>query len=192
MESESKKEPSDFLSQARKFWASLPNAKRIALVLLGALGVACAVALSALGRERLVPLYSGMEPGDAAAVVQKLEAAQIPYELAVSGTTILVPEDRIHKLRLEMAASGLPKRNSVGFELFDKSQFGATEFEQQVNLRRALEGELSRTIATVRGVSGARVHLVLPKNNAFVARKELASASVVVNLENPDLFEKGR
>src|SRR5690606_18501595 len=95
----------------------------------------------------MVPLYSNLEPEDAAKVVEKLEQSGVPYELRASVSTVLVPEERLYKLRLDMASEGLPKGSSVGFELFDKSQFGATEFEQHVNLRRALEGELSRSIA---------------------------------------------
>lgn len=179
----------EFFAQIAGFWAGLSNAKRVALVFLTVLGLSAAVAVPILTNDtRMVPLYSNMEEEDAAKVVAKLDSQQVPYELR--GTTILVPEDRVPKLRLEMAAEGLPKGSSIGFELFDKSQFGATEFEQQVNLKRALEGELSRSIATVDGVESARVHLVLPRGSAFLSKKEATSASVVVKLKNPALFGK--
>jgi flagellar M-ring protein FliF len=108
--------------------------------------------------------------------------------LEAGGTRIEVPEERIPGLRLELAAGGLPHGGSVGFEIFDRSKIGATEFEQQVNLRRALEGELARSVMSIDGVKAARVHLVLPERRLFAAREETASASVVVKLENAHNF----
>lgn len=181
----------EFSNQVANFWRGLSNPKRFALVVLTSLVLVSVAVVSVLGsRKHLVPLYSGMDPKDAASIVEKLDAQKIPYELASGGTTVLVPEENLHRLRLEMASQGLPKGSAVGFELFDKSQFGATEFEQQVNLRRALEGELARSIGTVEGVESARVHLVLPRSSVFLTKKEQASASVVVNLRNPALFGK--
>ncbi len=110
----------------------------------------------------------------------------MPYRLDASGTRIEVPESRVAELRLELASAGLPRGGGVGFEIFDKSQLGSTEFEQQVNLRRALEGELSRSIGTLRGVQAARVHLVIPERRLFVAGQEKASASVVLKLRTPE------
>lgn len=181
----------DFTNQLRTFWDGLNNTKRIALVLATTSVLLLALLLPTLsGSRAMVPLYSNLEPEDAAKVVEKLEQSGVPYELRASGSIVLVPEERLYKLRLEMASEGLPKGSSVGFELFDKSQFGATEFEQHVNLKRALEGELSRSIATVSGVEAARVHLVLPRQSVFIAKKEEPSASVVVRLKNPALFGK--
>lgn len=181
----------EFTKQLQTFWGGLGNGKRIALVLATASVLLLALLLPTLsGPRSMVPLYSSLEPEDAAKVVEKLEAAGVPYELRSSGSTILVPEERLYKLRLEMASEGLPKGSSVGFELFDKSQFGATEFEQHVNLKRALEGELARSIATVSGVETARVHLVMPRQSVFIAKREEPSASVVIRLKNPALFGK--
>jgi len=181
----------EFMKSAAAFWRSLSNPKRFALVLLTSIVLVGVVVLPRLAsQKRMVPLYGRMEAEDAAKVVETLEQQKIPYELGVGGTTVLVPEDQLYELRLDMAAAGLPKGNSVGFELFDKNQFGATEFEQQVSLRRAMEGELGRSIATVQGVQTARVHLVMPKASVFIAKKEAASASVVVQLNNPGMFGK--
>jgi flagellar M-ring protein FliF len=181
----------DFLKQMATFWAGLTNVKRSALVLATA-GVLTLVWLvpTLANRPRLVPLYPQMSSEDASKVVEKLEASSTPYELLAGGTIVLVPEERRDRLRLEMAAEGLPRSSSVGFELFDKNQFGATEFEQHVNLRRALEGELARSIATVQGVDSARVHLVMPRQSVFISKKEEPSASVVIKLKNPALFGK--
>ena len=181
----------EFLASAAAFWRSLSNPKRFALILLTSIVLVGAIVFPKIAsQERMVPLYSRVEAEDAAKIVEKLTQAQVPHELAAGGTTILVPENQLYELRLQMASEGLPQGGSVGFELFDKNQFGATEFEQQVSLRRAMEGELARSIATVDGVDAARVHLVMPKSSVFISKKEEASASVVVRLDNPGRFGK--
>ncbi len=180
-----------FLKQLTDFWASLPTPKRIALVSVMAVVLVGVMAVSVLsGRETYGTLYSELATEDAAAIVEKLKTAQVPYKLENGGTMITVPEERIPGLRLELAASGLPHGGSVGFEIFDRSKIGATEFEQQVNLRRALEGELARSVMSIDGVKAARVHLVLPERRLFAARDESASASVVVKLENAHNFSR--
>ena len=131
--------------------------------------------------EPYVVLFAALPEDDAAAVVAKLKEQKIPHRV-VDGGRIEVPEERVHELRLEMAGAGLPRGGGVGFENFDKMRLGATEFEQKVMFRRALEGELARTISSVQAVESARVHLVLPERSVFANRREPASASVVVKL----------
>jgi flagellar M-ring protein FliF len=178
-----------FLKQLTDFWAGLPTPKRVALVAVMAVVLSGVMAISILGsRETYGTLYSELGTEDAAAIVEKLKTAQVPYRLEAGGSRIEVPEERIPGLRLELAAGGLPHGGSVGFEIFDRSKIGATEFEQQVNLRRALEGELARSVMSIDGVKAARVHLVLPERRLFAAREESASASVVVKLENAHNF----
>jgi flagellar M-ring protein FliF len=178
-----------FLKQLTDFWAALPTPKRIALVVVTSIVLVGVLALSVLSNHQTYgTLYSELATEDAAAIVEKLKTAQVPYKLEHGGTMIQVPEERIPGLRLELAAAGLPHGGSVGFEIFDRSKIGATEFEQQVNLRRALEGELSRSVMSIDGVKAARVHLVLPERRLFAAREESASASVVVKLENSHSF----
>ena len=178
-----------FLKQLTDFWASLPTPKRIALVSVMVSVLAGVMAISVLGsRETYGTLYSELATEDASAIVEKLKTAQIPYRIENGGTTIQVPEERIPGLRLELASAGLPHGGSVGFEIFDRSKIGATEFEQQVNLRRALEGELARSVMSIDGVKNARIHLVLPERRLFAAREESASASVVVKLNNAHNF----
>jgi flagellar M-ring protein FliF len=133
-------------------------------------------------RVQYAPLYTGLSTEDAASIAARLKELKVQHRVTSSG--IEVPEEQVPELRLELASSGLPRGGGVGFEIFDSARFGATEFEQQVNLRRALEGELSRSIGTIEGVMAARVHLVLPERRLFAARSEGASASVVVKL-NP-------
>lgn len=178
-----------FLKQLMDFWAGLPTPKRVALVAVMTVVLTGVMAISVLGsRETYGTLYSELGTEDAAAIVEKLKTAQVPYRLEAGGSRIEVPEERIPGLRLELAAGGLPHGGSVGFEIFDRSKIGATEFEQQVNLRRALEGELARSVMSIDGVKAARVHLVLPERRLFAAREESASASVVVKLENAHNF----
>jgi len=129
-------------------------------------------------------LYANMDREDAAAVVAKLKEMKVPYKVEGEGTTVEVPEAQARELRLELAGAGLPRGGSVGFESFDKMRLGATEFEQRILYRRALEGELARTIGSLAAVQSARVHLVLPEKSVFVSRNEPASASVVVKLRS--------
>lgn len=136
-----------------------------------------------LNSPNLALLYGNLEPEDSGAVVEKLEAQNIPYELRNNGRDILIPENQVSRLRLDMAQEGLPNGGSVGYEIFDSSDtFGTTSFVQNVNLVRALEGELSRTIRALNNVTGARVHLVLPKREVFSRDKREASASIVLKL----------
>ncbi|HEX7664938.1 MAG TPA: flagellar basal-body MS-ring/collar protein FliF, partial [Polyangiaceae bacterium] len=128
-------------------------------------------------------LYSNLDSDDAASVVTKLKEMKVPYKLEANGTQIDVPEKQALDLRLELASAGLPRGGGVGFESFDKMRLGATEFEQRVLYRRALEGELSRTIDTIGAVQSSRVHLVMPEKSVFVSRQEPASASIVVKLK---------
>ncbi|MEI9936941.1 MAG: flagellar basal-body MS-ring/collar protein FliF [Pseudomonadota bacterium] len=178
-----------FLKQLTDFWASLPTPKRIALVFFTTAVLIGVSLLSVVGsRDHFATLYSELSSEDAGQIVEKLKTQQVPYQLSANGTQILVPEEKVAGLRLELAAGGLPRGGSVGFEIFDRSRIGATEFEQNINLRRALEGELARSVMSVDGVKNARVHLVLPEHRLFASREESASASVVVKLTNSANF----
>jgi flagellar M-ring protein FliF len=168
--------------QIKKFWNALSRAKKVALLVVTSSVLIGVVAVALIGsRVRYAPLYANLSTEDSASVVAKLKELKILHRVTPTG--IEVPEERVHELRLDLAAAGLPRGGGVGFEIFDSARFGATEFEQQVNLRRALEGELARSIMTIEGVVAARVHLVLPERRLFAARSEGASASVVVKLQ---------
>ncbi len=130
--------------------------------------------------------YSGMTKEDAALVVDKLKETNTPYRLTGDGTTIMVPEDTVYDVRLTMAKDGIPKGSGVGYEIFDKTEFGTTEFVQKINKKRALQGELARTIAAFNEVKTARVMIVLPKESVFVEETKQPSASVLLEL-NTDL-----
>lgn len=124
-------------------------------------------------------LYSDLDGHDAGAIIQKLDGMKIPYEVASSGGAIRVPGDQVGKLRMMMAAEGLPKGGSIGYEIFDQKEgFGTTSFVQNVNHLRALEGELARTISSMSSIVSARVHLVLPQRELFSHNTQTATASV--------------
>lgn len=125
-------------------------------------------------------LFSGLDPRDASAVTAKLDAMSIKYEAKGDGGTILVPSDDVTKLRMQLAADNLPAAG-VGYEIFDKSDaFGATAFVQNINRLRAIEGELARSVQTIEGIDGARIHLVIPERQIFARDDQAPSASVVL------------
>jgi flagellar M-ring protein FliF len=128
------------------------------------------------------PLFTGLSPEDAAGIVQKLKESGAEYRLPESGGSVMVPSTRLAELRLTMASIGLPKSGRIGFELFDKVNLGATEFTEHVNYRRALEGELERTVMALAEVEQARVHLTFPKDSVFLEAQQPAKASVLVRI----------
>ncbi len=128
------------------------------------------------------PLYTGVAAADAGAVVAKLKESGVEYRVSDGGATILVAAGKVAETRLQMAALGLPKTGRIGYELFDKTNFGATDFTEQVNYHRALEGELERSVMALSVVEQARVHLTLPKNSLFLENRQSAKASVMVKL----------
>ena len=134
-------------------------------------------------------LYSDLDAADSGKIVAKLDAQAIPYELRGNGTQIYVPSDKVLRLRMGLAEEGMPSGGSVGYELFDKADaLGTTNFVQNVNLERALEGELARTIRSLDTVESARVHLVLPHRQLFSREQEEPSASVVLKLKGAGRF----
>src|SRR5689334_24412801 len=167
-----------------KILANLNLRQRITmlLVILGA-GLALFELVEWRREADFRPLFTGLAPEDGAGIVQKLKEAGVDYRLPESGGSVMVPSSRLADLRLSMAAAGLPKTGRIGFELFDKVNLGATEFTEHVNYRRALEGELERTIMTLAEVDQARVHLTFPKESVFLESQQPAKASVLVRLK---------
>jgi flagellar M-ring protein FliF len=126
-------------------------------------------------------LFSGLDPRDSAEIVGKLEGLKVQYQLKGDGTTILVPAEQALRLRMQLAGEGVPAGGSVGYEIFDRSDtFGQTAFVQNVNLLRALEGELARTIRALDSIENARVHLNIPKHELFIEKQPDPTASVVI------------
>ena len=131
----------------------------------------------------MMPLFTDLTLDDSAAIVKQLDREGVAYELRANGNMILVPKDRVARLRMELAQSGLPKGGSIGYEIFDKSDaLGTTSFVQNINAVRALEGELERTIRTLDSVQDARVHLVIPERPLFSRDKVEPSASIVLRV----------
>ena len=134
-----------------------------------------------LGSPSMVLLYGDLSSSDSSQMISKLQSMGVPYELKKNGTQVLVPSDRALKLRITLAEQGVPSGGSLGYELFDEQDsIGNTNFVQNINLVRALEGELSRTIQTLGKVRAARVHLVLPKRELFSREKQQPSASITL------------
>ncbi len=127
-------------------------------------------------------MFENIAPKDAGLIVAELDKQKIPYRIPRDGV-IEVPEDKVNKLRLDVAAMGLPKDSRVGFELFDKQEFGATDFDQQVKYNRALEGELSKTVESISAVQKAVVHIARPKESLFAEKDTPPTGSVVITLK---------
>ena len=152
-------------------------------VLLAVMGVVLGSAYM-LNQPDYTLLYTDLDATSATSVVERLKAADVPYELIDGGRSIRVASDRADEMRLTLASEGVPESGRIGFEVFDRTQFGTTEFLEQVNFRRALEGELARTIATIGDVASARVHIALAKKSIFAGQTEEAKASVVLKLKS--------
>ncbi|MCF6198729.1 MAG: flagellar M-ring protein FliF [Hyphomicrobiaceae bacterium] len=134
-----------------------------------------------LSAPQMSVLYSDLEFEDRLGVIKKLEGLNIPYEVRQDGAVVLAPKERILRLRMDLAAEGLPAGGSVGYEIFDKTgSLGTTSFVQNINHIRALEGELSRTIRSLKRITRARVHLVIPKKKIFSREKRMPTASIIV------------
>ena len=127
-------------------------------------------------------LFSNLNDKDGGEIISQLDKMNIPYKFSSSGSTILIPEDKVYDTRLRIAQQGLPKGGAVGFELLDKESFGMSQFNEQINYQRALEGELSRTISIISSIDDARVHLAMPKPSLFVRERKFPSASVALTL----------
>jgi flagellar M-ring protein FliF len=127
-------------------------------------------------------LFSNVSDGDGGAIIASLQQMNVPYKFAEGGGAILVPSNQVHDTRLKLASQGLPRGGLVGFELMEKQKFGTSQFLEQVNFQRALEGELARSVQVLAAVDSARVHLAIPKQSVFMREQQKPSASVLVNL----------
>jgi len=139
----------------------------------------------------MAPLYTGLTLEDSAKIVAELEKTGTPYEILGNGSEIMVPNDRVLRLRMNMAQEGIPAVGSVvGYEIFDRSEsLGSSNLVMNINMLRALEGELSRTIASISDVEGARVHLVMPKHEMFTRDKDKPSAAITIKMRGGHTLE---
>ncbi len=179
--------------QLTQIFNELPIGKKIALIAFGVLLAAGILVTSYLssGVEYTV-LYANLSQEDALAASEKLKARKIMYKLENGGTAISVPGKEVYQLRLELAGEGIPSGGGVGFELFDKTTFGMTEFVQKLNYRRALQGELQRTINSIAAVQSSRVHISIPNKSIFEEDKQKPTASVVLKLRGNKKLNKSQ
>lgn len=171
-----------FVKQFLRFWNELGTNQKVSLM-LAAVGVVAAMAALVVwsGKPQMVMLYGGIDSKDMAEVVKALDDQSIPYEIK-SGNSIYVSKENVYKVRMDLASKGVPAGGSVGYEIFDRTGFGVSDFVQRTNYARALQGELQRTITQLRGVRSARVMIVTPQNRLMVNDKPARStASVMVD-----------
>ncbi len=170
-------------TQFKALLTNLTTGKTIALFILLTGTVICLVLFAMwAGKPDFHLLYSNLSPEDAGAILTKLKDQKIPYRISANGSSVLVPGERVYETRLELASQGLPQGSGVGFEIFDNTKLGMTEFVQNVNYQRACQGELSRTINGFAEIESSRVHIVMPSKSLFIEEEKPASASVVLKL----------
>jgi len=174
-----------FFAQLQANFKLLAVGKKVTVVCV-ALGTIMGIVFLVVWTNRLdyQPLYFNLSPEDAGMVVEALKEQKVPYSLSANGKTVKVPSDKVFDLRLDLASRGIPSGGEVGFEIFDRTDLGATEFVQKLNYQRALQGELARTISQFADVEHARVHITLPEKTLFLEDEQKPTASVVVKLRH--------
>ena len=179
------------LDRLRQAFDRLSNQQKIVLMVAIAGLIALAVAASTLLKQpdyRI--LFSNVSERDGGSIIAALEQMNIPYRFNDGGSAILIPSPRVHEVRLRLATQGLPKNGGVGFELMENQKFGISQFAEQINYQRGLEGELARTIQSIAAVQSARVHLAIPKPTVFLREELKPSASVMLNLHSGHTLEQ--
>jgi flagellar M-ring protein FliF len=177
-------------TKATNQFNQLPLQQKLMLGVAGAAVLALFVGLWMWGQSPdYRVLYGNLSDRDGGAIIASLQQMNIPYKFADSGGALMVPSNQVYEARLKLASQGLPKGGSVGFELMENQRFGITQFAEQVNYQRALEGELARSVQSIGSVAGARVHLAIPKPSVFIKEQQKPSASVVLNLQGGRLLD---
>jgi flagellar M-ring protein FliF len=180
------------LNEASDRFKSLPNNKKILFLVALAAIFSVIVGAVVLNRQPSYKiLFSNIADRDGGQVTAALQQMNIPYQLG-DGGTVSVPADKVYDARLRLAAQGLPKAGGVGFELMDNQKFGISQFAEQVNYQRAIEGELARTIEAIGSVETARIHIAIPKQSVFVRDQQQPTASVMLNLFRGRTLDQGQ
>lgn len=174
----------DYSKRIPDIWKGFSSTKKLATLII----VACLILSSIFfyrwaTQVEYAPLFTNVDTENAARIVEGLKEINVPYILSDSGKTILIPENQVYEVRLNLASKGLVAEGGKGFELFDESNLGATDFERSINYQRALQEELRRTIVHIEAVKQARVHLVLPTQSAFIENQHNPQASIVLELK---------
>ena len=173
-----------FLKNILEFVRALSPSQAIVLIgIVAGIIVGAVVVTRWVSQVNYASLYSNLESGEAGEIVGYLTEQNVPYRLTDGGTTISVPSGEVYRLRISLASQGMPQSGNIGYAVFDQSNLGMTEFLQNLNFRRALEGELMRTIMQLADVQAARVHIVMPRERLFKENQEEATASVVLKLK---------
>lgn len=179
--------PLDFSTLKTKGLEILKDKSKQKYIVAGLIGLFILIIVGilltkSLYKEDYAVLYSGLSPDDAGNVLTALSQENIPYNLEGNGTIIMVPKDKVYDARLKLAAKGLPSGKVVGFEIFEEPKLGTTQFQENINYIRAVEGELTRTIKQLDAVVDAKVNIALPKDSIFVREEDEAKASVIIKL----------
>ncbi len=173
-----------FFSQSGNAFKSLTPSKRLSILVVAVVILISIVAFVLfVNQKEYRTLFSNLSAEDAGEIVAVLQEKKIPYKVSSAGDSILIPAEYVSELRLNLAASGLPRGGGVGFEIFDNKNFGVTDFVQQLNYQRALQGELSRTINGLDEIQHSRVHVVIPKKSLFVEKQAKPTVSVIIKLK---------
>ncbi len=171
----------------------IPNQQKLGMIVAVATTVALLAGLWLWGQTPdYRVLYANLAERDGGAVIEALQQQNIPYKFAEGGGALMVPADRVHEVRLKMAAQGIPKGGTAGFELMENQKFGTSQFLEQINYQRALEGELARSVQSLAAVANARVHLAIPKPTVFIKEKQKPGASVVLALYAGRTLDEGQ
>lgn len=180
------------LEQLRKIWERLPGSQRLSIVVIGGALIAVVILVGTwASREEFAVLYGNLDPEDAGSVVEELRSQNVPYKLSNGGRTVAVPQERVYDTRLALASSGLPSSGGQGYELLDSSKLGWTDFMQKLQFRRALEGEIARTIQSLEAVAQARIHVVIPEPSLFSDEQRPPTASVMLRLRPGGTLREG-
>lgn len=180
-------------SGLQAMWNRLRTNPKMPLLIAASAAIAIVVALLLWVKSpNYQVLYSNLNDRDGGAIVTQLTQMNIPYRFTENGSALMIPTEKVHETRLRLAQQGLPKGGAVGFELLDQEKFGISQFSEQINYQRALEGELSRTIESLGPVQNARVHLALPKPSLFVREQKPPSASVTLALQTGRALDDGQ
>jgi len=175
----------EIIEQAKQFYSKLNKMQKI--IIFGAMGIVIigiiAIMISTGEKKEFAVLFSDLDPKDAGKIVESLKAKNINYELTEQGRTVLIEKGVVYDTRLDLAKDGLPEQGGVGYEIFDKTNLGMSEFVQKLNARRALEGELARTINSYDAVKNVRVHLVVPETALFEKDQKQPTASVSLHFK---------
>ena len=165
------------------FWATLKLWQKASLIIVAlfVFGFLMGIMLWA-ARTSYDPLFTGLEIEDQSAIVAYLRENKVPYQLDPAANAVLLPKNQVHEVRLSLAQEGLPKGGSTGFEIFDDSKMGMSEFQQRISYVRAVEGELERTISRMEVVESAKAHIVIPEQRLFLEQQQPSTASIMIRL----------